>query len=142
MNWIKRLFQKYKKGARANFFPVKDCGLLGGKIRNPKNLDEAIVALDYVIEVGSKAVCLILDEQEFVANFHNNLGRWIRNNWGLWFNSQLAQWFNTYGIWHADDMSGIILTSYYRKTHNLPVNFKEQVRHYIKYWKEQSKEQQ
>jgi hypothetical protein len=40
-----------------------------------------------------------------------NMG--LRNGWGLWQDSPLAHWFRKRGIWHADDMSGIISTAYY-----------------------------
>ena len=135
MGWFKKLYQKYMKGAKANNFPIKQCGLSGDKLRNPHNLDEALVALDYILSPEDKERFQEWSENKFVASLHHNLGRWIRNNWGLWNDeSKFNKWFNTIGIWHADDMSGIILTTYYRKVHNLPIKLKKQIQHYIKYW--------
>lgn len=38
----------------------------------------------------------------------------VRNSWGLWVDSPLALWFRENGIWHADDMSQVLSTSYWR----------------------------
>jgi len=128
-------------GAKANDFPIKDCGLFGDKLKSPRNLGEAISALDYLVSPEDKIHFQELSETEFVISTHRNLGRWLRNNWGLWQNSLLVQWFKPYGITHPDDISGIILTSYYRKNHHLPTNLEKQIRHYIDYWKIQETKQ-
>jgi hypothetical protein len=68
---------------------------------------------------------------------HFSLGMWIRNNWRLWEKtSPLVDFFKQYGIWHADDMSGIILCSYVRMLRNEEVKFEEQVQKYKDYWTE------
>jgi hypothetical protein len=68
--------------------------------------------------------------------YHMGLGMWMRNNWGLWKeNTKLWQFFNQKGIFHADDMSGIIFESFWRYLNNKPINLNEQVSYYIKYWK-------
>ena len=113
----------------------------------PRDLEEAMIALGCILIKDYFGV-QELTEKEFGAALHDNLGRWIRNNWGLWSEEgELHAWFKSLGIWHPDDMSGIILTSYLRKVHNLPINLEEQVKHYVEYWeaeqkkKEQKKEQ-
>jgi hypothetical protein len=69
--------------------------------------------------------------------FHHGLGRWIRNNWGLWEGrNPLTDFFHGYGIWHADDMSGIILDSYARTLNGQDVKFEEQVKFYLAYWEQ------
>lgn len=75
-------------------------------------------------------------KEDQMDTIHHGTGRWIRNNWGLWSGSRLHDWFFKRGIWHADDMSGIILTSYWRRVHDEPVDLEGQIRHYKKYWKE------
>ena len=40
------------------------------------------------------------------------------------------------GIYHADDMSGIILTSFQRHVRGQPLEVETQVKHYRKYWKD------
>ena len=53
---------------------------------------------------------------------------------GLWYGSDLSKYFNNMGIFHADDMSGIILTSLYRKIVGKDRNLDEQVKWYREYW--------
>lgn len=50
MEWLKRLWQKYMVGVGVNDFPIKDCGLAGDKLKNPRNLAEAVTALVWVVE--------------------------------------------------------------------------------------------
>ena len=138
MKWLKRLWKKYVAGAKANDFPIRDCGLFGDKLKNPRNLAESVRALDYVITPEQKKIYEGWSEDKFVNGLHHNLGRWLRNNWELWDeNKELHKHFKSLGIWHADDMSGIILTTYYRKIHNLLPKLDEQIQHYKKYWIEQ-----
>ena len=63
------------------------------------------------------------------------MGMRIRNNWGLWKGSPLSEYFNRLGIYHPDDMTGIIFDSYWRKIHHQPIKLKEQVAYYQEYWK-------
>jgi hypothetical protein len=60
--------------------------------------------------------------------------RGIRNSWGLWSGSELANWFYNRQIYHADDMSGIIIDSYERYLNNKPINLDEQVKNYHNHW--------
>ena len=73
-----------------------------------------------------------MSETEFTASAHFGMGLWIRNNWRLWSGSRLLKYFNELGIHHPDDMSSIILISYYRKLHNQDIGFKEQIDYYRK----------
>jgi len=121
MKWFKNLFRRYS--------------LVGDKLKNPCNLDEAMVALGHILDSEEKEGFKKWGEDKFVASLHHSLGRWIRNNWGLWNEkSKLHNWFKVIGIWHADDMSGIILTSYYRKEHGLSIKLDKQIQCYIEYW--------
>jgi hypothetical protein len=136
---IKRVYSLYMKGAMANHYPIRKCGLLGRKLTKPRNLDECVAALDFILSDEDKEEMEDWGEERFTASLHHNLGRWLRNDWGLWDEkSELHKWFKAIGIWHADDMSGIILTTYYRETHSLPVKLIEQVDGYVKYWKDQA----
>lgn len=69
-----------------------------------------------------------------MIRFHLNLGMWIRNNWGLWKGSRLSEHFNRIGIKHPDDISSIILNSYWRNLHHKPINLKKQADLYKTYW--------
>ena len=58
----------------------------------------------------------------------------IRNQWGLWTGSNLAQWFYTKEIYHADDMSSIILDSYKKTINNEPIDLENQIKLYHNHW--------
>lgn len=105
----------------------------------PKTLEEAINLL-IGWNIVQKAEILSLDEDEFLGISHHQQGRWIRNNWKFWAEekSDLKDWFNSIGITHPDDMSGIILTSFYRTLKGEPINLDIQVEGYKKYWSENS----
>jgi hypothetical protein len=61
-------------------------------------------------------------------------GQTLRNEWKLWDNGPLKDYFNKLGIHHPDDMSGIVLTSFYRKLVGKGIDFDTQIEHYKKYW--------
>ncbi len=143
--WLKRIWRRYHHGAAANYFPIfvphRDialCGLFGGKLRHISNFDEALYALDRTLDevVRNDIFSFNQSEMDVVTKSHHTLGRWIRNNWGLWdTSSSLHRWFKKRGIWHADDMSCIIIRSYYRKFKGEPIRFQEQVQSFIEFWK-------
>ena len=77
--------------------------------------------------------------EEDMIQYHHGLGRWIRNNWELWAGSRLAKYFNDIGINHPDDMSGIILDSYWRQLNEKPIKLDEQIKYYQEYWADTEK---
>jgi glutathione peroxidase-family protein len=76
-----------------------------------------------------------LKSEKDMILYHHGFGTWLRNYWGLWAGSRLAQYFNQIGIHHPDDMSGIILTSFWRHLHSQPIKLEEQVEYYKEYWR-------
>lgn len=135
MKWLEKLYQRYMLGAKGNDFPIAKHGLFGGKLKAPANLIEAINALDIILSPEDKVNVREWCEDRFVVASHHSLGRWLRNHWGLWDDkSKLSKWFKSQGIWHADDMSGIILTSYHRVTNNHQIKLQEQIQGYQEYW--------
>ena len=136
MKWLKRLYSRYMAGARANSFPIT---LFGRQNRVPRNLTGAVTAVERLVCADDKEAFLEWTETGFSARTHHNLGRRLRNRGELWNEqSRLYKWFRRKGIWHADDMSGIILTSYYRKLHSLPIKLDEQIKDYVDYWATES----
>lgn len=101
----------------------------------PVNLEEAVEQLKIIHHDSTKQKIIAMTEDEFIASAHMGLGMWVRNNWGLWKGNELAESFNSIGIYHPDDMSGIILTSYYRELHEQEWKVDEQVKYYQDYWK-------
>lgn len=103
----------------------------------PTTVEEAMGALDTILTEGGQWHRVEkISEETFLTDHHHDLGRWIRNEWGLWSGGPLKTWFETRGIHHADDMSGIIFTNYYRQRHNEPIKLEEQIAEYIQYWKD------
>jgi len=99
----------------------------------PTNLDECFTEL--LRELSDEDITEIKSGSEKdLSTWHHSLGRWMRNNWQLWQGSELAKWFNSIGIHHADDMSGIILTSFWRHLHSKQVHLSDQVKFYQDYW--------
>lgn len=93
-------------------------------------------------------ICSNLNEEEKenlkehgYAVFHHGLGTAIRNNWGLWNeDSDLHKSFKEgLGLFHADDMSGIILRAAEATARGEPNNPKGWAEEYKNYWKEQDK---
>ena len=69
-------------------------------------------------------------------HLHFGFGAAMRNGWGLWHRSSLTRWFRMRGVWHAEDMSGIILESYIRRLRGEPQRVREQIAETKQYWKE------
>jgi hypothetical protein len=107
----------------------------------PVNLEEAVIQLTKILPDTTQQKILLMTENEFLGGSHFGLGMWIRNNWGLWRGGELAKEFNVKGIFHPDDMSGIILKCYYRQLHTQNWELEEQIKFYQNYWKEAQESQ-
>lgn len=101
----------------------------------PKNLDEAILQLDKLFPDSTKQKIAQMEENDFLGNSHLSTGMWIRNIWGLWKGGELSKYFNELGIYHPDDMSGIILRSFYRHIKAQDYELDNQIKYYQDYWK-------
>jgi hypothetical protein len=105
----------------------------------PKDLDDCFVELKKLLEKEDFEEIKTGVEDDMVL-YHHGLGRHLRNEWGLWSGSILKEWFKEKGIYHADDMSGIILDSFWRHLNNKPIKLDEQIKHYQDYWEEAKKQ--
>jgi hypothetical protein len=74
-------------------------------------------------------------KEDDMAMYHKGLGMWMRNNWGLWANGPLYQHLTILGLSHPDDMSAVILTSFWRQLHGKPIEIEAQVAKYKEYWR-------
>jgi hypothetical protein len=99
----------------------------------PKNLEEALTQLEQYLSAEAAEEFRVAGP----GSHHHGLGTLLRNKWCLWHGSPLAQWFGKMGVWHAGDMSGIILTSLHRRLCGNEIDFEGQVASYQAYWKEQ-----
>jgi len=118
------------------------------KQNQPADLESAVSFLtDTLLSDKDKSAILEITEDQFVGRAHHILGQALRNDWYLWWNKDhafdmwpkekppIVKFFNSIGIHHADDMSGIIMVSTYRKLAGLDRKLDEQVQHYVEYWK-------
>lgn len=101
----------------------------------PKNLIDCLNQIDGFFNDSTKTEIKKLSEDDFTANAHFGFGLWMRNNWRLWGASRLSKHFNDLGIFHPDDMSGIILDSYHRYLNDREIKLDTQIEHYKLYWK-------
>lgn len=102
--------------------------------RVPTTLDECFKALDQMINKDEIEKFRNTPEKDCHYG-HFGIGMWMRNNWSLWTKEGLLnEWFNHIGIWHGDDKSSIILTSYHRYLNSKFLYIDEQVKHYRDYW--------
>lgn len=110
------------------------------QINKPTNLSECFTQLDKIFsESPDGDDWRDESEDKAIADSHHGLGQWIRNNWGLWSEeSSLHQYFKKLGLKHADDMSGVILTSYHRHLNERELGLDDQIKHYIEFWKNNS----
>jgi hypothetical protein len=101
----------------------------------PKDIDDAIIHLDILLGASFKAEYEEYKEEDLNGLYSFTFGMWIRNNWQLWNGSRLSKYFNEIGIYHPDDMSGIIFVSYHRHLTGKDINLQQQIEHYKAYWK-------
>lgn len=76
----------------------------------------------------------IAPEEVAGTKHHFGLGLGLRNGKGLWSGSLLRTYFRLNGIWHPDDMSSIILTTFHRKLNDKPIQFKKQKKSFKQYY--------
>lgn len=98
----------------------------------PESLEDAFRELDRMLTPAFIAEFRASEDQPIL--YHHGFGTWLRNNWGLWAGSRLAKYFNCLGIFHPDDMSGIILTSYWRHLNGRPLALQDQIAQHHRYW--------
>jgi hypothetical protein len=101
----------------------------------PTDLNDAISYLNCVWSDTSKVAFKNKPENDAVAELHFGTGLYMRNNWGLWEGKgSLYNSFKSKGIFHPDDMSSIIITSFHRTLNETDIQLLEQIADYQKYW--------
>lgn len=103
----------------------------------PETLDDAVGILFSVWQndtpESDREAMFALQEHAFMAETHHTIGRTIRNSW-LWKDEWLRAWFMARGLGHADDMSSIILTAFWRKLHGVSFDLEKEIKHYEDFW--------
>jgi hypothetical protein len=100
----------------------------------PINLEDCFKQIDSFWPDSTKSKVRTWSEQEFAGRVHMGFGMWMRNNWQLWGGSRLSKYFNDLGVFHPDDMSGIILDSYHRYLTGKEIKLQKQIDSYKAYW--------
>jgi len=100
----------------------------------PINLEDAVFQLTKILHDTTQQKNFSMTEDEFLSGSHFGLGMWIRNNWIRGGDGKLANDFNSKGIFHSDNISGIILTCYYRQLHNQDWELDKQIKLYKDHW--------
>ena len=107
------------------------------EVNAPKALTEALDRL--AKEIGQDEL-IRFKTQGVPPTWHFSGGMAMRNAWGLWTkDAPLVKYFKRFGIWHADDMSGIIMTCLVRRLKGEPLLVKDQVRAIKAYWAKEKK---
>ena len=101
----------------------------------PKDIEDCFKQIDSFWDDSTKIQVKQWTEDQFSAKAHFGFGMWMRNNWQLWGGSRLSKYFNEMGIYHPDDMSGIILDSYHRYLTGKDILLENQIEYYQLYWK-------
>lgn len=102
------------------------------KEKIPTTLDEAVLEVVRIVPEDVKNK--IKEGKDELTNYHRTLGMQLRNAWGLWSGSELKNWFINEGLFHADDMSGVILSKADANIKGEPFNIKEHVGKYTLHW--------
>lgn len=102
--------------------------------RIPTTLDEAHAELERLLPAEELKKIDAMKSEEEMIEYHFGLGRGIRNSWGLWGGSPLSKHMQELGFTHADDMSGVILETFWSKRHGKPYRLKERAAYYAAYW--------
>lgn len=101
----------------------------------PKSIEEALDYLENSWSTQQKDDFKNRDEKAAVSSLHFSVGMSIRNSWLRKENIALRAEFDKLQVYHRDDISSIILTSFHRKLNNKALELEKQAQHYIDYWK-------
>lgn len=85
----------------------------------------------------SRANILAIDNPDGMHQFGFSVGMGIRNYYGLWHENGLTRYFNNVlGVYHADDMSGVLLEALWHRVHNKPYDPTPMIEKCRKHWKQ------
>ena len=98
-------------------------------------LDRFHSELEKILDKETLAQIDSYESQEKMVLLHHSLGMYLRNEYGLWSgDSELYRYLYDLGLRHPDDMSSVILESFWCKRHNVQFDIKAKVQFYEEYW--------
>lgn len=106
------------------------------KVAVPNTPDEAFVALDSLLSAQDRRSFMHKPERQAVLDAHFAVGMYIRNYWFRHGGSTLPGVLYRAGARSLDDMSSMVLTSYWRHLNHKPIRLKEQGSCYKRWWRE------
>jgi hypothetical protein len=92
----------------------------------PLDLEDAFVELERMIHPMMLQTMRKKSEDQ-MHSYHFGLGMWMRNHWGLWQGSRLSRWFNDRGVHHPDNMTAVILETFWRRLNGLPLMLEDKL---------------
>lgn len=105
----------------------------------PKDLTDAFIQLNKLIDEPSKQKFKSIDEEEATRKLFFSLGRWISHNWGFYGGSRLSHFLKGLGLSHPDDMASFVIITYHRNLNRKPLEVRPLVE---KFKAERLKEQE
>jgi hypothetical protein len=108
----------------------------------PTTLAEAHVELERIFSSEELAKIDAMPSEDGMIQYHMPFGTGLRNRWGLWRGSPLAKHMEALGFTHPDDMSGVILETFWCKRHGQDFRLEERAEHYKAYWEAAKKAQE
>ena len=104
----------------------------------PKDLDDAVNQILVQLTPANISDIKHVNYEDAELCLH---GMYIRNQWNLWFESPLSLWFADKGLYHADDMSGVISKAVWMSVNNRGmIDIKKEAESYAEYWREQGQD--
>lgn len=98
-------------------------------------LDEAHSRLEKELDEKTLREIDSLESKDDMILYHHSIGMYIRNNYGLWSaDSELFSYLRGLGLRHPDDMSSVILESFWCKRHGVEYDLSGEVKKYKEYW--------
>ncbi|NND34595.1 MAG: hypothetical protein HKN76_18560 [Saprospiraceae bacterium] len=89
----------------------------------PKDLDEAIVELDKIVDMVGKAKFKAQPEENAVRKLHFSFGKWLIVNWGFYEGSRFSHFLRSHGVTYPDDMAATVMTCYHRHLNGRVLDF-------------------
>ena len=122
-----------EEGQRTNAAPSKQPTEASAIV--PTTLQEAHRELERQFSREELAKIDAMKSENEMIQYHFGLGMGMRNGWGLWKSSPLAQHMRKLGFAHPDDMSAVILATFWCKRHGKDFRLKERADYNVAYWK-------
>jgi hypothetical protein len=91
----------------------------------PPTLEEAHAQLEQMLSPRELAEIDAMPSEKDTIKYHFSWGLNMRNGWGLWGDSPLAKYMRELGCANADDMSCLILSTFWRKRHGQDLHLEE-----------------